>query len=190
MSDAKLTRKDDPRPRCAFGAAEVLERLSYDAETGVFRWKIRVQCHGGGRRPGDAAGTNKDGYVVILLFGRQYRAHHLAWLVMTGEWPPIDRDIDHENRVRSDNRWGNLRLATRAQNNLNSGKRHDNSSGFKGVHRLRKTGSYYARIQHAGKIIHLGVFKTKELAAAARAEAELKFYGEFAQPNQGTPCQS
>lgn len=60
-----------------------------------------------------------DGYRVITIFGNektrpQYRSGRLAFLYMTGHWP--EWDVDHKNRKRGDDRWKNLREATRSQN--------------------------------------------------------------------------
>jgi len=168
------------RNRRDFTCAEVSEFLSYDPQTGVIRWKIFTKGRRGPIRPGDAAGTDKDGYVQIKIFGKVYRAHHIAWLLMTGEWPPADCDMDHINRNRSDNAWCNLRLAHRSQNNVNSGLRADNKSGHKGVFQRKDTGKWEARIT-ASRCVHiLGNFGTMEEAIAARDDAERRYYGEFA----------
>ncbi len=43
--------------------------------------------------------------------------HRAAWLLVTGEWP--SHEIDHDDRDRANNRWGNLRPATHGQNRQN-----------------------------------------------------------------------
>lgn len=180
MAAWDFSPRGEKRERRAFTAEEARELLDYCPETGIFRWKVKVMCFAGGRLPGDEAGTAKDGYRQIKIFGRQYRAHHLAWLFMTGEWPPRGVDIDHSSRDRSDNRWANLRLATRSQNNLNvEAPRSDNTSGHRGVHRNRGNG-WYARITVSKRIIHLGCFDTKQEAIAARKRAEITHYPQFA----------
>lgn len=178
MGEQEFTPRDAPRVRRDFTAAEAAERLDYDPDTGIFRWKRKVMCFGGGRMPGDIAGTPKDGYRQIKLFGKIYREHHLAWLFMTGGWPPTGVDIDHKNRVRSDNRWTNLRLATRGQNNVNTGKRRPSKSGHRGVHPNRDNG-WFARIAVDKKVIHLGCFDTLEDAIEARRRAEQTHYKQF-----------
>ncbi|WP_312416681.1 HNH endonuclease signature motif containing protein [Shinella sp.] len=169
----------DRRNRRDFTRAEVCELLDYDPLTGIFRWKISTNSRGKRIQPGDEAGTLKDGYIQIKVFGRVYRAQHLAWLIMTGEWPPVDIDVDHENRNRAYNAWRNLRLATRSQNNMNMGLRSDNKSGQKGVGRRKDTGRWYARVTVDRKIILLGHFDTFDEAAAARKAAEQRYFGEF-----------
>ncbi|MCC4588756.1 HNH endonuclease [Xanthomonas sp. NCPPB 1067] len=166
-------------PRGSITRADVMSVVSYDAETGRFTWKVTTRGHGKMIHPGDAAGWTRDGYRMLQLFGHTYRAHRVAWFLMSGAWPPEGREVDHENRDRGDNRWSNLRLATRSENNMNSKVRLDNTSGFKGVHRSR-TGKWFARIAHNKRVIGLGTFRTREEAAAARAAAEKRLFGQFA----------
>ena len=103
--------------------------LNYNPETGIFTWKKRNQ---------NISGTiNNKGYVVIQINNKIYLAHRLAWLYMTGLWPK--NDIDHFNQVRTDNRFFNLREATRKENCQNVHKPHpNNSSGYLGVYWNKK----------------------------------------------------
>lgn len=143
-------------------AARLRELLHYDPETGVFTWLVsntkRV-------RVGGIAGCTSDhGYIRIAIDGVQHRAHRLAWLYMTGEWPA--HQIDHINGTRDDNRIKNLRQATDAQNRQNLRKpRSDNRCGMLGVCANRDR--WRAVIQVGGKFKHIGTFDTPELAGAA-----------------------
>lgn len=170
----------EKRDRRAFTKEELLEHIRYDPETGALSWNRPSQSPKGIRAAGASAGTWKDGYVSVILFGRAYRAHHLAWLIMTGGWPPVGCDIDHIDRDRSNNKWSNLRIATRSQNIINSSVRKDNSCGHTGVHYRKDNGKWAARISFNGKINLLGQFDTFEEAVAARVAAERRLYGEFA----------
>ena len=125
------------------------------------------------RDVGKIAGTISEGYVVIWIEGRFYRAHRLAHLYMTGEWPPAD--IDHKERDRGDNRWDKLRPATRAQNLCNTKIRKDNTSGCKGVTWMEKQKKWRVRI--SGK--YIGLFAKLEDAIARRKEAAEDLHGEF-----------
>lgn len=101
-------------------------------------------------------------------------------MIQTGDWPPRDRDVEHRNRNRADNAWSNLRLATRSQNNMNTGLRSDNKSGQKGVGRRQDTGRWYARITVDRRVILLGHFDSFDDAVAARRAAERRYFGPFA----------
>ena len=120
--------------------------LSYDRETGIFRWRIN---RGRMAKAGDIAGSQgNDCYVRIRVDGKDYAAHRLAWLYMTGEWPAAT--IDHENINRADNRWRNLREATNAQNGTNRHKQANNTSGFKGVYVDKTSNKFCAKIKING----------------------------------------
>ena len=93
---------------------------------------------------------------------------------MTGGDPIL---IDHRDRNRLNNRWGNLRNATKAQNIVNSGVRNDNRLGLKGVR--RNTRGYMARIFIDGRSNYLGTFSTPEAAHAAYCAAASARWGEF-----------
>lgn len=121
---------------------------------------------------------DKDGYVLIPVDGTAYRAHILAHYYCTGRWP--EDDIDHENRVKSDNRWVNLREATRSQNAANSSIRVTNTSGRKGVFWCKQTRRWRACITVDGKNIHLGRFDDLDAAGEAYAVAAAKHFGSYA----------
>ena len=142
--------------------------VNYDPETGHFTWRMaRRRC-----RPGDRTGCPmRNGYLVIRLDDVLYTAHRLAWLYMTGEWPP--HQLDHINKDRSDNRFSNLRCATNAQNAQNR-TRKDNKSGFPGVRRENK--KWLAEIKVNYKPIRLGLFATPEEAHAAYLKAKQQFH--------------
>ena len=157
--------------------ADILrERLYYDPETGLFTWvskkspKSRVKV-------GTTAGTIESyGYRIIKLYGKIYKAHRLAWLYMTGEWPA--ELIDHINGNRSDNRWGNLREATPAQNVMNM--KPVGASGAKGVCWHKKDKKWQAAIRHRGTTLYLGQFNSRDEAARVYAVAARDLFGEFA----------
>jgi len=154
------------------------ELLSYDPLTGVFLWRVDR----GGKRVGEVAGCRKRTYTMISVDDVIYRAHHLAWLYMTGELPGLF--VDHRDLDKHNNGWSNLRLATKSQNMANVGRIKSNKSGFKGVSHYRAGESYgkpwQASIGRGGKSYHLGHFATEEEAHAAYVAAAEKMFGEFA----------
>jgi len=156
-------------------AARLRDVLTYDPDTGVFRWRVERRAWGGRVYPGDVAGTHHgNGYLDIGVDGRTHYAHRLAWLYMTGQWPTMH--VDHRNRIRSDNRWDNLRHASVKQNQENRTVRKDSATGIKGVTYIATSGRWRAIIKHDFKSIHLGCFLSKDDAIAARVAAEQRFF--------------
>jgi hypothetical protein len=86
----------------------------------------------------------KTGYVYVSFERASYPSHRLIWLLETGAFPPEGIDIDHINGNRCDNRWSNLRLATRSENQYNAKIRSDSSTGIKGLSRIE--GGYTIQI--------------------------------------------
>jgi len=85
--------------------------------------------------------------------------------------------VDHIDRNRLDNRNKNLRLVNRQFNNINSGKRFDNSSGIIGISKTEdETWHFYLTYngKRYGRIV-----KTKEEAIINRLKLELKHFKEF-----------
>ncbi len=101
----------------------------------------------------------RDGYRRCA--GQQ--VHRLVWLYFTGQVP--NKDIDHVNGVRLDNRIENLRVVSRKENLWN---RRD----VKGYVKNTASGKYQARIRNNYKITHLGTYNTPEEAHAAYMKAK------------------
>ncbi len=151
------------------------EVLHYDPETGIWTWLITLSP----RSPAGnlACKTKHDtGYHRISIDGHRYKAHRLAWLYMTGKWP--DRQIDHENTIRHDNRWTNLRQATQQQNSANM-LRKNNKLKIKGIIRSRNGARFIARIMVDYQSIHLGTYDTQEEAAEVYRTAAEKYFGAY-----------
>jgi hypothetical protein len=97
---------------------------------------------------------------------------------MTGAWPP--QFVDHENGVRDDNRWINLRLASPRQNIANIVGYASNTSGVRGVSWIPQSKKWGARIKSCGKLKHLGLFEDIESARQAYEAARIALHGDFA----------
>lgn len=155
--------------------AELKEMLRYDPETGAFTWRVSYRR----AREGAVAGAmDGSGYVRIKINGTPYKAHRLAWFYMTGVWP--EGDMDHRNRIRSDNRWNNLRQATRGENNWNTPIRADNKSGIKGVCWDPRSRRWRTSLWIGGKQRCLGLFSTLGEASQVVRAAREKHHGPFA----------
>jgi hypothetical protein len=159
--------------------------LRYKPRKGHFVWLVPRQTTGRVIQPGDIAGTvgfdTPSGRCQIIFEGRVYKVHRLAWFFMTGKWPPKGKDVDHKNGDGQDNKWTNLRLASRGQNNHNNHNiRSDNKSGKAGVSWAKQNKKWLARVKVDGKVIHLGHYDKLGNAIAARKAGELKYFGEYA----------
>ena len=148
----------------------IRELLSYDEQTGVLTWRIATA---NSFKVGDEAGhLTRNGYIRVRILGRDIMAHRLAWFLATGAWP--ENEIDHIDGVRSNNRFENLRPATRNLNQQNIRRaKAGNRLGLLGV--SRNGSGFQARIRADGSSRCLGTFPTPELAhdAYLRAKREL-----------------
>ena len=100
--------------------------------------------------------------------------HRVIMMLCFGHIPE-NAEIDHINHVRNDNRLCNLRFVTGSENSRNKSVSSRNTTGVTGVYFYKRLQKYVARISVDWKIIHLGYFETLEEAAAARAEANVKY---------------
>ena len=147
--------------------------LHYDPATGIFTWKVRTSTR---VKAGDIAGCpGGDGYLRITVCSRKHLAHRLAWLYIRGSWPTDQ--IDHINRIRTDNRIANLREVSHKQNHQNRSKSSTNTSGHPGICWHKRASKWVAQITHNYEPIHLGTFEKLEEAISARKAGELKYWG-------------
>lgn len=160
----------------ALTAERLRSLLDYDQSTGVFTRKVRTaRC----MKVGDVAGSvNSNGYVTVMVDGRSYKAHRLAWLHVIGKWP--SGQIDHINCSRADNSFANLRDVDRSTNIQNQRKAHRGTlTGVLGVTMDRRGTAkrpFMAQIVVAGKRRGLGNHATAEQAHAAYLAAKRELH--------------
>lgn len=148
--------------------------LRYDEQSGDFFWTNPPWNHA--NLIGQRAGCDSTGYTLIKIDGRRYKAHRLAWLYVKGVWPKSR--LDHRDGNTTNNRIGNLREATPAQNCANS-RRWSGKQIAKGVRQL-PSGKFQARISCENKLQTIGTFPTEDEAAQAYFARARALYGEFA----------
>jgi len=155
----------DPTPKTQIDISRLRTLLSYDAETGVFRWRVA--------RPnapvGSVAGCiGNKGYVKIRMDGRYWLAHRLAWAYVHGELPAM---LDHKNRLRADNRIANLRPATPSLNSQNTARLAARPLQAAGTTYIARIGKWQAQITTARRTRYLGLYPTQAEANAAYCRA-------------------
>ena len=166
------------------------KRFNYNTETGILEWREKesAPCISDGecrrwntRYAGKVSGTEQNDqkggiYWRSSLDGVFYATHRLIWRWMTGDDPV---EIDHKDVDGKNNRWDNLRLSNRSQNNANRNVQRSNRDG-KGVYFRRDCARYVAAISFYNKRIYLGRFVKAEDAQAAYREAARFLHGNFA----------
>ena len=146
------------------------ELAHYCPETGQF---THLQSKGRKKAGMPAGSLRRDGYVYAMFDGHRAMAHQFAWLYVTGEWPT--QEIDHMDGNKANNAFSNLRQVSRRANteNKRTAKR-TSTTGLLGV--VRHRDKFVAKIVHAGKRTHLGVFETPEDAHEAYVQAKRRLH--------------
>jgi len=164
---------------------ELLKELfTYDKETGFLYYKPRYfgelskpQKAWNSRCLHKQAGyISSNGYIRVKVFKKYYYAHQIAFAIMKDYIPYF---IDHKDENKVNNKWDNLREATRSKNGCNKGKRTDNKSGFKGVYWSKRSQRWIMEISLLG-VRYSSSHTSKEDAYNAYCEIAEKLHGEFA----------
>ena len=116
---------------------------------------------------------NKHGYLQFnLRVDNKGSNKDIHRLVASHYIPNPDNkpQVDHINRIRTDNRVENLRWVTLSENQLNTGIRKDNKTGVKNIV-IHCQGSYVYNKTIRG-VIHRKIFKTLEDAIAYKNQYE------------------
>lgn len=162
---------------------QLLSFLHYNPDTGDFTWLVSTAQR---VKVGDIAGGYTHGYKRIVLCGQNYAAHRLAFLYMTGSFPP--EQVDHINGVRDDNRWSNLRAVSQGTNLKNQAMKSNNTVGVSGV--WRKKQSWRVDVMGDGKRYRISFsdrkFGGKDISLAHASDFSGLLYAELGfHPNHG-----
>jgi hypothetical protein len=152
-----------------FNQSFIKSCLNYNEETGLLYYKNPYFSSDIGRAIG---GKDEKGYIRIRINYIKYKAHRIIWLWYYGE-DPHNKEIDHINGIRDDNRIVNLRLATdrlTAQNNIRT-----RSGKLVGTSWDKRENKWHAQIKLRGYQYSRGYYNTEEEAHKAYLEALHKF---------------
>jgi hypothetical protein len=166
--------------------------LRYEPETGKLFWlprpremfkSQRAYSTWNSRFAGKTALSSKHahGYLIGPVLGKMRKAHRVAWALETGQWPV--GDLDHINGCRADNRFANLREATRSENMFNCKSHRDSTSRFRGVSWNEADKRWVVGVSVNGRRKHIGRYADEVDAAKAFNDAATKYYGQFARLN-------
>jgi len=165
-NEALRTKLQDYATQLGIMTVEKARQLfRYEPETGYLYWKV---SQGTIKEGALISYINCKGYLNVKVGHKSHQVHRIIWMVHYGELPPSE--IDHINRIKSDNRIENLRAVTHSENLLNQNLRSDNKSGHIGVYKVRD--KWTAQIRKDGKAINLGTFSDIESAIHARKIGE------------------
>lgn len=149
--------------------AQLQAYLTYDPDTGVFTSLASGKSIGW---------KGWKGYVSVAVYDVTYRAHRLAWLYITGEWPK--GLLDHRDGDKSNNRFNNLRECTHSQNSANGIGKKNNSGLPRGVRKTHGAKTFKAEISINSRKIHLGCYSTEDEAYEVYALASELVHGDYA----------
>lgn len=142
-----------------------LNNIFYDLENGTFRTNIGGFC------------VDAKGYLIFTYKRKSYKAHRIAWLLVTGE--NTDKLIDHIDGNKLNNKFCNLREAGFLGNATNATLRKDNTSGYKGVSYNKNAKKYAAQCSVNNKQNYLGSYETAQEASNVYINFAKQHHGEF-----------
>lgn len=146
------------------------DKYEYNPETGVVIYKTGSYR----KTKGQVAGTRSKGYFVLTL-DKNYQAHRLIFLIMTGDWPK--GVIDHKDGDGFNNKWENLRDTNQVINGRNKKLPKNNTSGYRGVSWVKRENRWQVHIAVNKKMVYIGLFDLLEDAILARVDAEMRYWG-------------
>ena len=94
-------------------------------------------------RKNSKGSLDKDGYLIYKIKGRQIKAHRLVWFLNYKEFP--DGQLDHINRIRTDNRIENLRIADSNLQHQNTTRHPNVDTGIVGIYMDKSTKGLLAK---------------------------------------------
>ena len=157
----------------------LLQAVAYDeaSPTGL----VWVRPNGTKMKPGQIAGSLGKGCYQIRYEGKVYKAHRVVYTLLNGPIPE-GFEVDHADTNWLNNLRGNLRLATRPEQEANKGVRKDNTAGVKGLCWVARQQRWRGEVCHHGKRITF-VNRDRSLVEAWLITKRQELHGEFSRNN-------
>lgn len=143
-------------------------RFSYNEDTGILYYSGWVSGMSKDRIGQPVGALDGKGYLMVHFHGKHVKVHQVIWLLKTGKWPLLE--IDHDNRNKLDNSWGNLYEVSSRRNQLNRSNNVDERYIY-----LRKDTSKYSVKLYDPEIkvsFNFGTYLSLEEAIRVRDAAE------------------
>lgn len=119
------------------------------------------------------------GYLQGALDGKMCLMHRIITNC------PSNKQVDHINHNKLDNRLCNLRVGSASHNQMNEQLSINNTSGCTGVSFNRQRQKWQAYLHLHKKKLSLGYYNQLSDAINARKEAEEKYFGDWSYKSKG-----
>ena len=139
-----------------------MENLRFDFEGGrIFRLNKKYNTY-------ELSGNKReDGYIRLSINNKLLYLHRFLYEQYHNTKLTKEKEIDHINGIRDDNRICNLRIANRSQNNQNRNINKNKKLNIKGVCWDKHNNKYKSCCKFNNKNIHIGHFDNVEDAKIA-----------------------
>lgn len=118
--------------------------------------------------------VERDGYLRIGFWkeGKQkyYNVHRLVAEAFLLEKQDYQNQINHINKIKSDNRVENLEWVSTIENHFHKNLNNNTSSKYVGVAWSKEKNKWASYINFKNKKVHLGAFDNEDLAHKARID--------------------
>ena len=153
---------------------ELVKEL-FDYHYGELYWRVSLSRS---VKIGDAAGSvNSTGYKQTRINGKIYQNHRLIFLWHHGYLP---KKVDHKDNISLNNAIDNLRIATSIENGQNAKKRVDNTSGVKGVYKVKSEKKWRVQLSVGKTRKSFGSYHDIQIAKFIAETMRYKYHGAYA----------
>lgn len=159
------------------------ETVIYCYDDGYIEWNVKNGIYNGIHKT--KGSINHDGYLTVKIHGKKYFSHRIIALAFIGK--SSLPEIDHINRIRTDNSVKNLRYVNHSENMLNT-KKTENCLKKYGVlwskNRKEWRKAYDFSIKNKkmcitrpdGITIHTGILKAHEITALKQLTQKERYF--------------